>query len=313
MQKRTIGHSTLAISPLVFGGNVFGWTVDEQRTFALLDRFVERGFNAIDTADSYCGWVPGREGGESETLIGRWLAKRGKRDDVVIMTKVGMWAKHPGLSAANIATSIEGSLRRLGTDYVDIYFAHIDDQDTAQQETLVALDRLVRDGKVRVLGASNHTPQRLESALAVSAEHDLASYQILQPLYNLYDRQTFEAALDTLCRARNMSVVSFFPLCAGFLTGKYRSAADVEGRPRAKALQGYANARGFAIVEALREIAIALGATPAQVAVAWLLSRPAVTAPIASATSIEQLDELLSAVSLTLNAAQQAQLEAVSA
>lgn len=312
MQKRTLGRSGLEIAPLVFGGNVFGWTADQARSFELLDRFVERGFNAIDTADVYSAWAPGLSGGESEKVLGQWLAQRGRRDDVVLMTKVGMLESRKGLSAANIEAAVEDSLKRLGTDYLDIYFAHIDDAEVPLEETLTAFDRLVRAGKVRALGASNYSAERLEQALAVSQQQGLARYEVVQPLYNLHDREDFESALAKVAEQQEMGVVSYFSLASGFLTGKYRTQADLKGSARADFLQGYFSERGERVLQALLAVADEVGAPPAQVALAWLLARPAISAPIASATSLAQLDEMLSAVSLSLPASALAQLDEAS-
>ena len=300
MKNRTLGRSGLEIAPLVFGGNVFGWTADEARSFALLDRFVERGFNAIDTADVYSAWGPGLSGGESETVIGKWLASRGKRDDVVLMTKVGMLEQRKGLSAANIEAAVNDSLKRLQTDYLDVYFAHIDDADVPLEDTLGAFARLVEAGKVRAIGASNYTADRLREALGVSRENQLPRYELIQPRYNLYDRADFEPELAGLAAEHGLGVVSYFSLASGFLTGKYASTADLEGAARAGFLEGYFDARGKKILGALREVADDVSATPAQVALAWLMGRPNLTAPIASATSVQQLDELVGAAELVL-------------
>ncbi len=300
MQKRELGRSGIAIAPLVFGGNVFGWTADEDRSFALLDRFVERGFNAIDTADVYASWAPGLSGGESETVIGNWLARRGRRDDVVVMTKVGMWDSRKGLTAANIEAAVEDSLRRLRTDYLDVYFAHVDDESVPLEETLGAFAKLVESGKVRAIGASNYTADRLGTALAISRDQGLPRYEVIQPLYNLYDRADFESGLAGVAQEHDLGVVSYFSLASGFLTGKYRKAEDLEGKPRAAFLGKYFDERGQRVLDALLAVAEEVSARPAQVALAWLLTRPALTAPIASATDLGQLDELLDAVDLTL-------------
>ncbi len=300
MQKRKLGRSGLEIAPLVFGGNVFGWTADEARSFALLDRFVERGFNAIDTADVYSSWAPGLAGGESETVLGNWLARRGRRDDIVLMSKVGMWEPRKGLSADNIAAAVDDSLRRLRTDYLDVYFAHIDDEHVPLEETLAAFAALVEAGKVRVIGASNHTAGRLQQALAVSKARGLPRYELMQPRYNLYDRADFEPELAGVAAEHDLGVVSYFSLASGFLSGKYRSVEDLEGAARAGFLQGYFDARGLKLLDVLREVAADVSATPAQVALAWLMGRPNVTAPIASATSLPQLDELMGAAELSL-------------
>ncbi len=312
MQKRPLGRSDLLIAPIVFGGNVFGWTADEARSFTLLDRFVERGFNAIDTADVYSAWGPGLSGGESETVIGNWLAKRGRRDDVVVMTKVGMWEPRKGLSAANIAAAVEDSLKRLRTDYVDVYFAHIDDSEIPLDETLGAFGQLVQAGKVRALGASNYSAERLREALSVSESKGLPRYEVVQPQYNLYDRAAFEADLQAVAKEHQLGVVSYFSLASGFLTGKYRSVDDLANSARAGFLKGYFDDRGLKLLDALREVATEVSATPGQVALAWLMSRPALTAPIASATSLEQLDELMASADISLPAEALSKLDSAS-
>src|SRR5690625_1584013 len=300
MEKRTLGRSGIDVAPLVLGGNVFGWTADEARSFELLDRFVERGFNAIDTADSYSAWAPGLSGGESETVLGRWLERRGRRDDIVLMTKVGSLERRKGLSAANIEAAIDDSLKRLGTDYVDVYFAHIDDESIPLEETLTAFDKLVEAGKVRALGASNYSAERLRQALGISKDQGLTRYEVMQPLYNLHDRDAFESDLAALAQEEEIGVVTYFSLASGFLTGKYRNPEDLKGSARADFMQAYFSERGKRILEELLAVADELSARPAQVALAWLLSRPGVTAPIASATSLDQLDEILGAVSLSI-------------
>lgn len=300
MQKRQLGRSGIDIAPLVFGGNVFGWTANEARSFELLDRFVESGFNAIDTADVYSSWAPGLSGGESEAVLGRWLAQRGRRDDIVLMTKVGMWEPRKGLTAANIEAAIDDSLRRLRTDYLDVYFAHIDDQEVPLEETLGAFGKLVEAGKVRALGASNYSVERLREAFTMSSKLGLPRYEVIQPLYNLYDRADFEAGLGSVAQEYDVGVVSYFSLASGFLTGKYKSVDDLEGSARADFLKGYFDERGQRLLDTLLRVAGEISATPAQVALAWLMQRPNVTAPIASATSLAQLDELLQAASLTL-------------
>ena len=300
MHKRTLGRSGLDTAPLVLGGNVFGWTADEDTSFKLLDRFVERGFNAIDTADVYSAWAPGLAGGESEAVMGRWLAKRGRRDDVVIMTKVGSLEARKGLSADNIAAAVEDSLRRLQTDYLDVYFAHIDDDSVPLEETLGAFSKLVEAGKVRAIGASNYSADRLREALQVSADKGLKRYEIMQPGYNLYDRAGFEQELAALAQGEELGVVSYFSLASGFLTGKYASRDDLKGAARAGFLEGFFDERGMQLLETLREVSADVGATPAQVSLAWLMTRPGVTAPIASATSVEQLDDILAAAEVRL-------------
>lgn len=301
MKKRALGRSGIDIAPIVFGGNVFGWTADQARSFELLDRFVERGFNSIDTADVYSAWAPGHRGGESENVLGQWLARRGRRDDIVLMTKVGILEQRKGLSATNIEAALDDSLKRLGTDYVDVFFAHLDDEEVPLEETLTAFDKLVKAGKVRALGASNYSAERLRQALRVSQEQGLARYEVMQPLYNLHDREHFEFGLGTLAQEQEVGVVSYFSLASGFLTGKYRSLADVKGSSRADFLQGYFSERGQRLLQELLAVSDELSVPPAQVALAWLLSRPGVTAPIASATSLAQLDEILDSVTLSLS------------
>jgi aryl-alcohol dehydrogenase-like predicted oxidoreductase len=316
MQKRPLGRSGLSTAPLVFGGNVFGWTADEAASFRLLDAFVDAGFNLIDTANVYSTWVPGHAGGESETIVGRWLASSGKRQRVLIATKVGkpMGDGDRGLAPAYIRRAVDESLRRLRTDRIDLYQSHDDDPSVPIEDTLGAYADLIRAGKVRAIGASNHTAARLADALDTSEKLDLPRYETLQPLYNLVEREPFEAALQPLVCERGLGVINFFGLARGFLTGKYRSEADLAKSPRGGAVKGaYFNERGFRILRALDEAAAALSATPAQVALAWQLAQPGITAPIASATSVAQLEELIGAVSLTLDAATLAALDAASA
>jgi aryl-alcohol dehydrogenase-like predicted oxidoreductase len=303
MKKRRLGRSGLEVAPLAFGGNVFGWTVDQATSFRLLDRFVDEGFNLIDTADVYSVWVPGHRGGESETILGQWLKKSGKRNQVLIATKVGMELGPgcKGLAAPYIARAVEDSLSRLQTDHIDLYQAHADDANTPLAETLGAFDELIKAGKVRVIGASNFSAPRLAEALKVSATNGLARYESLQPLYNLYDRAAFEAELAELCTREGLGVINYYPLASGFLTGKYRTAADAAKSPRGQRAQSYLNARGIAILEALDLVAADAGVSVAAVALAWLLAQPAVTAPIASATSLEQLSELFTAVRVSLS------------
>jgi aryl-alcohol dehydrogenase-like predicted oxidoreductase len=303
MQRRPLGRSGLSTAPLVFGGNVFGWTADEATSHRLLDAFIDGGFNAIDTADVYSAWVPGHTGGESESVIGRWLRARGKRDDVLILTKVAMWPKQPGLSAANIEAAVEGSLKRLQTDHIDLYQSHQDDAATPIDETLEAYDRLVKAGKVRAIGASNFSPDRLADSLKVSADKGVARYETIQPKFNLYDRDQVEGALAKLTASEGVGVIPFYGLAAGFLTGKYRSEADLEGRARASTIKrDYMNDKGLRVLAALDAAAKAVSATQAQVALAWIMAHPAITAPIASATSVAQLEELMGAARLTLPA-----------
>ena len=303
MERRRLGNSGLEVAPLAFGGNVFGWTADEATSFALLDGFVAGGGNLIDTADAYSIWVPGHKGGESETVIGNWLKKRGGRDRVIIATKAGwdIGAGGKGLSKAHINKSIELSLRRLKTDYVDLYQAHRDDPDAPLEETMDAFAGLVAQGKVRAIGASNYGAPRLAQALAVSDRSGLPRFQSLQPLYNLVERAAFESELEPLCLKEGLGVIPYYSLASGFLTGKYRSEKDLGKSPRGGGVKKYLNERGLRVLTALDEIAARLKATQAQVALAWLMARPSVTAPIASATSAAQLQELLGAMTLKLD------------
>jgi aryl-alcohol dehydrogenase-like predicted oxidoreductase len=303
MEKRSIGRSSVEVSPLCFGGNVFGWTADESTSFKLLDSFIGAGFNFIDTADSYSTWVPGHQGGESETILGKWLKARGNRDQVIIATKVGSEVRgRKGLSKGYILSEVEDSLRRLQTDYIDLYQSHRDDPDTPVEETLDAYAQLVKQGKVRAIGASNFTPERLQASLRASSEHGYPRYECLQPNYNLYDRSDYETRLEPICVKEELGVIPYFSLASGFLTGKYRKQTDLEKSARGKFVQKYMNDRGLRIVQVLDQVAKQYGATPAQIALAWLIARPSITAPIASATSIEQLNELEAATKLKLDA-----------
>jgi len=307
MKKRKLGTTGLEVGPLVFGGNVFGWTADEQMSFKLLDAFVDAGLNFIDTADVYSMWIPGNHGGESETIIGKWLKQSGKRDKVLINTKVGVdinVKQMPGkinLKRDYILSEVEESLRRLQTDYVDLYQAHRDDENTPMDESLEALDRLVRDGKVRHIGASNFSAPRLAEALGVSEAQGYASYEVLQPCYNLYDRKEFEGDLQDLCVEQDIGVITYFSLGCGFLTGKYRSEKDLENRPRAYRVKEMLNDRGMRILTGLDQVAEQYQVTQAQAALAWLLAQPGVTAPIASATNLDQLQDLVGAAALELS------------
>lgn len=302
MQLRPLGRSSLSVAPLAFGGNVFGWSADEQRSFDLLDAFVDAGFNLVDTADVYSAWVPGNRGGESETIIGKWLKRSGKRDQVVIATKVAKWAEHPGLSPMNINQAVEGSLKRLQTDYIDLYQAHEDDATVPLHETLETFGKLIEQGKVRVIGASNYGADRFAEALKVSAERGLPRYETLQPEYNLVSRAGYEKELEPLVVSENIGVINYYALASGFLSGKYRSAADLsKSAARSGAVQKFLNPHGLRVIEALDKVAKAHSATPAQVALAWLIARPSVTAPIASATTVPQLKELMGGVSLQLS------------
>lgn len=304
MQKRKLGRSGLEVSPLAFGGNVFGWTADEQTSMALLDRFVDEGFNFIDTADVYARWAPGNQGGESEILIGKWLAKTGKRDKVIIATKVGMemGPDKKGLAPAYIKRAVEDSLKRLQTDYIDLYQSHKDDEDTPLADTLATYDELIKAGKVRAIGASNYSAARLAEALNVSKDEKLPRYESIQPLYNLYDRTEFEQQLQPLCIQNEIGIIPYFSLASGFLTGKYRSEADIAGKARERMVKKYLNERGYRILDALGAVASEISATQAQVAIAWLMAQPGMTAPIASATSIQQLESLFAATRLKLSA-----------
>jgi aryl-alcohol dehydrogenase-like predicted oxidoreductase len=314
MQQRPLGHSPLSIAPLAFGGNVFGWSVDEKRSFELLDAFVDAGGNLIDTADVYSAWVPGNAGGESETIIGKWLKKSGKRDRVVISTKVAKWAEHPGLSPVNIRQAVDGSLQRLQVDCIDLYQAHQDDASVPMEDTLGEFARLIEAGKVRVIGASNFGAARFADALAVSKRHGLPRYESLQPEYNLVSRAGYEKELEPLIRRENIGVIGYYALASGFLSGKYRSEADLaKSSARGGAVKKFLNPHGLQVLAALDAVAAAHHATPAQVALAWLIARPGITAPIVSATSVEQLRELLGATSLQLSDNEIAQLDLASA
>lgn len=302
MTMRTLGNSGLQVAPLAFGGNVFGWTIDEPTSFRLLDAFVDAGFNLIDTADVYSRWAPGNQGGESETIIGKWLAQSGKRDRIVLATKVGMelGPEAKGLSRPYILRAVEDSLKRLQTDHIDLYQSHKDDPDTPIEETLGAFAELIQQGKVRAIGASNYSGQRLSEALRLSRECGLPAYQCLQPQYNLVERAEFERELEPVCREAGLAVIPYYSLASGFLTGKYRSEADLGQSARGQGVKKYLNDRGFRILAALDKVAARLSSTPARVAIAWLLTRPTVTAPIASATSVEQLNDLIEATRLVL-------------
>jgi aryl-alcohol dehydrogenase-like predicted oxidoreductase len=316
MQLRKLGQSDLTVPPLCFGSNVLGWTVDETTAFALLDALLEAGLNFIDTADVYSRWVPGHVGGESETIIGNWMKARGNRARVILATKVGMEMAEDrkGLKPAYIRQACEDSLRRLQTDRIDLYQSHADDADTPQEDVLETYDRLIEAGKIRVIGASNFSAARLSEALKLSAEHGLPRYESLQPEYNLYTRSGYEAELEPLCRANEVGVISFYGLAAGFLTGKYRSERDLGKSPRgARSIARYLNERGFRILEALDTVAEDNDVAPGQVALAWLMARPGLTAPIASATSLAQLNELIAATRLVLSASDIAKLDAASA
>jgi aryl-alcohol dehydrogenase-like predicted oxidoreductase len=301
MDKRKLGLSGISVAPLCLGGNVFGWTADEAMSFKLLDAFLAAGFDFVDTADGYSNWAPGHQGGESETVIGKWMKARGTRGRVIIATKLGMWKKTEGLKAANIISACEGSLMRLQTDYIDLYQAHRDDPNTPQDETLEAFGRLVKEGKVRAIGASNFDATRLEAALRISEEGGFPRYQTLQPLYNLIDRD-FEKSLQPLCVEEEIGVFPYYALAAGFLTGKYRSKKDTEGKARGSRAETYLNDKNLALLDRLEKVAKSHNATMAEVAIAWLRDRPSIVAPLASATNLDQLQSLIRGASLKLTA-----------
>ena len=304
MTTRNLGTSTLRVSPLCLGTNVFGWTIDEKTSFAILDAFVAGGLNFIDTADIYSTWVPGHKGGESETIIGNWLKRSGNRSKVIIATKVGMemTPNDKGLSKSYIFRAVERSLQRLQTDYIDLYQSHQDDPTTPLEETLEAYAQLIKQGKVRVIGASNYTAERLAAALEASERNGLPRYESLQPHYNLCERAGYEAALEPLCLEKKLGVIPYFSLASGFLTGKYRSEADLSKSSRGQGVKKYLNERGFSILAALDQVAQNLHSTPGKVALAWLVARPSITAPIASATGVEQLHDLIDSTNLKLDA-----------
>jgi aryl-alcohol dehydrogenase-like predicted oxidoreductase len=303
MKKRKLGDSGLEVAPLAFGGNIFGWTVDVRTSFDLLDAFVAAGFNLIDTADVYSRWAPGNNGGESETIIGKWLKQRVNRENVVIATKVGkeMDSAKKGLSRAYILRAVEDSLQRLQTDYIDLYQSHADDPDTPLEESLEAYTQLLKEGKVRAIGASNYSAERLSQALEISKHRGYPRYQSLQPLYNLYDRADYETKLERLCLEKSVGVITYFSLASGFLTGKYRSESDLTKSARGEMVKKYVNDRGFRILKTLDEVAKRLHSTPAQVSLAWLIMRPSITAPIASATTLGQLADLVEGTRLKLD------------
>lgn len=303
MEKRELGNSGIKTAPLVFGGNVFGWTVKGNDNALLLDAFLDAGFNTVDTADAYSAWVPGNTGGESETEIGKWLKQSGKRDKVIIATKVGaeLGPGKKGLKKDYIIKAAEDSLTRLQTDYIDLYQSHYDDASTPVEETLKAYDQLIKDGKVRTIGASNFSVERLHESLKASREKGLPAYQVLQPEYNLFDRKKYETTFEPFIKEQNIGVISYFSLASGFLSGKYRSATDLEGSNRAGMVKNYLTERGFRILKALDEIAAQYNSNPSAVALAWLIARPGITAPIVSATSLFQLHELTQATTLKLS------------
>ena len=303
MERRKLGESGLEVAPLCLGGNVFGWTADEKTSFRILDSYLDQGGNFVDTADVYSRWVPGHEGGESETILGRWFKQSRKRQQIILATKVGMemGASKKGLSRAYILRAAEDSLRRLQNDFIDIYQAHKDDESTPLEETLEAFATLIKQGKARAIGASNYSAARLEEALEISKQKGWPRYESLQPEYNLYDRSAYESELEPVAQKAGLGVIPYYSLAAGFLSGKYRSEQDVEGKARAYRVKNYLNDRGYRILSALDEVAKEHGANPAKVALAWLIARPSIAAPIASATSTEQLKDLVGAVELKLS------------
>jgi aryl-alcohol dehydrogenase-like predicted oxidoreductase len=303
MEKRKLGNSDLQVAPIAFGGNVFGWTIEEQTSFDILDQFTADGFNLIDTADVYSRWNPGNQGGESETIIGNWMKSRKNRDQVIISTKVGgdMGSGRKGLSKDYIVTEVEASLKRLRTDHIDLYFSHFDDPETSVQETLSAYDELIKAGKVRWIGASNFPAERLKEALEVSARENLPKYQVYQPEYNLYSREKYEQEYEQLILDHQLGVINYYALASGFLSGKYRSEADLNKSPRGGGVKNFLNDRGFKILEALDQVSGQYNSNPAAVAIAWLIARPSISAPIASVTNTIQLQSLKDAAALQLS------------
>jgi aryl-alcohol dehydrogenase-like predicted oxidoreductase len=303
MEKRKLGNSDLLVAPIAFGGNVFGWTIDEPTSFGILDQFTASGFNLIDTANVYSRWKPGNQGGESETIIGNWLAERNNRQQVIIATKVGA---DPGsgmdLSKSNILKQVDASLKRLQTDYIDLYFSHYDDTKTPVQETLEAYEELVKSGKVRWIGASNFSAERLRESLETSDRLNLPKYQVFQPEYNLYNREQYETSYEPIVQEFGLGVTNYYALASGFLTGKYRTEADLSKSQRGGGIKSFLNPRGLKILDALDQVAQSHGTQPASVAIAWLIARSSITAPIASVTSTEQLKDLVNAADLALNA-----------
>ncbi len=302
MEKREIGKSGIKVAPFSLGTNVFGWTIDEPASFKILDAYIDMGLDFIDTADVYSKWVPGNKGGESETIIGNWLKKSGKRNKVIIATKVGkpMGDGMKGLSKAYITKAVEASLKRLQTDHIDLYQSHDDDKSTPLPETLEIYTRLIKEGKVRTIGASNFSGDRLKEAIQVSKDNNLAAYQCLQPEYNLYEREHYETELEPVCRENNIGVINYYSLASGFLTGKYRSESDLSKSPRGQGVKKYLDERGYKILGALDQVAAEYKTTQAAVALAWVIARPGITAPIASVTTVQQLQEITASVKLDL-------------
>lgn len=303
MDKRKLGNTDLLVSPIAFGGNVFGWTLDEKKSFEILDGFIDAGFNFIDTADVYSKWAPGNAGGESEKIIGNWMKARNNRNKIILTTKVGgdMGDGKKGLSKKNIFNAIDASLSRLQVDFVDLYQSHFDDADTPVEETLEAYDQLIKAGKIRWIGASNFSPERLKESLETSKRLSLPKYQTFQPEYNLYKREGFEKEIEPACLDNQLGVISYYALASGFLTGKYRSEADLGKSARGGGVKDFMNEKGFRILKALDNVSEQYNSSPASVALAWLIARPSVTAPIASVTSLTQLEDLAKASSLRLD------------
>lgn len=302
--KKKLGLSDLEVSPIAFGGNVFGWTLNEQASFGMLDAFIDGGYNFIDTADVYSKWVSGNKGGESETIIGNWISKRGKRDDLILATKLGaeMAPDKKGLKASYVKEAVEASLKRLKTDYIDLYQTHYDDEDTPVGETIAALNELINEGKVRYIGASNYKAARIAESNEFARANNLQGYVSLQPLYNLYDREKFETEYLNLVTQENLAVLNYYALASGFLTGKYKSEADLNKSQRGAGIKQYLNDRGFKILTALEELATVKKVAKSQIAIAWLLHKPYITAPIASATNSKQLHDLMESANISLTA-----------
>jgi aryl-alcohol dehydrogenase-like predicted oxidoreductase len=314
MEKRSLGQSSLQVPPITFGCNVFGWTVDEKTSFSLLDAWLDAGFNFLDTADVYSRWHTGNSGGESETIIGNWMRARNNRDKIVLATKLGieMAPGKKGLSRTYMQQAVDASLRRLQTDYIDLYQSHRDDPETPIEETLAGYADLIKQGKVREIGASNFSADRLAESLKISTDKGLPRYQSLQPQYSLVERDQFEGPLEALCLREKIGVICYYSLASGFLTGKYRSQADTAGRPRGAGVAKYLNDYGFGVLKALDEVAKRYEAKPGQIAIAWLIARPSVTAPIASATNLEQVGELVEAAEIELDAESIEKIDAAS-
>ncbi|TKC03894.1 aldo/keto reductase [Pedobacter frigoris] len=315
MKKRKLGNTDLLVYPITFGGNVFGWTIDEQTSFKILDGFTSAGFNFIDTADSYSHWAPGNKGGESETIIGNWMQERKNRDQVIIATKVGSipGSDKKSLAPEYIKQCVENSLKRLKTDYIDLYQSHYDDPETPIEHTLEVYDQLIKEGKVRWIGASNFSAARLKASLEIAETSNLPRYQTFQPEYNLYKREKYETESEQLVIDNNLGVINYYALASGFLTGKYRSEADLNKSKRGAGIKTYLNDRGFKILKALDDVSEQYNTNPASVSLAWLIARPSITAPIASVTSLAQLDDLIRAAALKLDNEEIAMLDDASA